>query len=366
MISVVDLPVIWDALGLDSIHALSIADGRLSATWHVPPFPPDLPALIMGFDAQSSLEQVRQTLSAVYPDDHLVRLVHLPGGETREVKLAELAGRGWTALYIPALAVGTSFEAFQEIIAHLRAPDGCPWDREQTHLTLRKHLLEESYETLSAMDDEDPLKMREEFGDLLLQVVLNAQIGYEYGGFTMTEVLKGIYDKIVRRHPHVFGEVQVDGVGQVLSNWESIKKEERRKKGDGEKSLLDGLPAALPALTQAQEYQERAARVGFDWPEIEGVLEKVREEIDEVKRAENPVELSAELGDLFFALVNLARWKKIDSEAALREASLKFKKRFGYVEKRAQALNRSMKEMSLEELDYLWEEAKALGGANPD
>jgi tetrapyrrole methylase family protein/MazG family protein len=300
-------------------------------------------------------------LRTVYPAEHAVRLVRLPGNEVVEIKLQDLAGSSWSALYIPALPAGASFEAFQEIIAHLRAPDGCPWDREQTHLTLRKHLLEESYETLSAMDEEDSRKMREEFGDLLLQVVLNAQIGNEYGEFSMNEVLKGIYDKIIRRHPHVFGEVQVDGVGQVLSNWESIKKEERKKKGDGEKSLLDGLPAALPALIQAQEYQERAARVGFDWPEIDGVLDKVKEEIDEVRRAENPEEFSAELGDLFFALVNLARWKKVDAEAALREASLKFRKRFGHIEKRVHEMNRPLKEMNLQELDDLWKEAKALG-----
>jgi tetrapyrrole methylase family protein/MazG family protein len=355
------LLVILRALGMDSIHALSIVDGRAFSTRHMPLFPPDSPALITAIEAESQLEQVRQVLRTVYPADHILRLVRLPGDEIIETTLEGMHGEGWTAIFVPPLAVGTSFEAFQEIIAHLRAPDGCPWDREQTHQTLRKHLLEESYETLAAMDDDDPDKMREEFGDLLLQVVLNAQIGYEHGEFTITNVLKGIYDKIIRRHPHVFGEVQVEGVGQVLSNWESIKKEERRKKGDGEKSLLDGLPAALPALTQAQEYQERAARVGFDWPEIDGVLEKVKEEIEEVRQAANPEELASELGDLFFALVNLARWKHIDSEAALREASLKFKKRFGYVEKCAHEMGRPMKGMSLQELDDLWNESKALG-----
>ncbi len=361
MTSTTVLFAVLEVLGLDSLHTLSISDGEVFSTRHVPLFPPDAPALITGIETESQLEQVRRALLTVYPAGHLIRLVNLSERKTNETRLADLAGSGWTALYLPALAVGASFEAFQEIIAHLRAPDGCPWDREQTHLTLRKHLLEESYEALSAMDDEDPHKMREEFGDLLLQVVLNAQIGAEFGEFTMNEVLKGIYDKIVRRHPHVFGEAQVDGVGQVLSNWESIKKEERRNQGDGEKSLLDGLPAALPALIQAQEYQDRAARVGFDWPEIDGVLEKVREEIDEVQRAENPTELAAELGDLFFALVNLARWKKIDAEAALREASLKFKKRFGYVEKRARELERPTTGMSLQELDALWNEAKQLG-----
>jgi tetrapyrrole methylase family protein/MazG family protein len=351
------------ALGIDTIHSLAFLDAEEFAARHVSPLPPDAPALITGIETESRLEQVRQILRAAYPADHAVRLVWVgeSDAEVIDATLKEIGGEGWTALYVPSLGTGTSFETFQEVIAHLRAPDGCPWDREQTHLTLRKHLLEESYETLAAMDEADPEKMREEFGDLLLQVVLNAQIAWEYGEFTMTEVLKGIHDKIIRRHPHVFGDVQVDGVGQVLSNWENIKKEERREKGEEKKGLLDGLPAALPALTQAQEYQDRAARVGFDWPEIEGVLEKVKEEIDEVRRASSPEELSSELGDLFFALVNLARWKKVDSEAALREASLKFKKRFGYIEKRAHEMGRPMREMSLQELDDLWNEAKQNG-----
>jgi len=348
-------------LGFDAIQLLSIVDGKTFSTCHAPPFPSDAPMLVTAVETESQLEQVCRVLRAAYPADHVVRLVRLPVGEVTETTLSAARGAGWDVLYLLPMPVGASFEAFQEIIAHLRAPDGCPWDREQTHQTLRKHLIEESYETLAAMDENDPGKMREEFGDLLLQVVLNAQIGYEYGEFTMSDVLKGIYDKIVRRHPHVFGQVEVDGVGQVLTNWENIKKEERRKKGDGEKSLLDGLPAALPALTQAREYQERAARVGFDWPEIDGVLDKIREEIEEVRQTANPAELAAELGDLFFALVNLARWKEIDAEAALRATSLKFKRRFGYIEKRAHEMGRVMKEMSLQELDDLWNEAKALG-----
>jgi tetrapyrrole methylase family protein/MazG family protein len=349
-----------NALGIESPRSLTLADVDNLAHRHVPGFAPDAPAVLAVIETQSRLEMARRVLMTVYPAHHPVKLVRLSADSAQvlDSTLAGMSGEGWTALYLPALAVGTSFEAFQEIIAHLRAPDGCPWDKEQTHLTLRKHLLEESYETLAAMDEQDPAKMREEFGDLLLQIVLNAQIGSEFGEYTMTEVLKGIYDKIIRRHPHVFGEVEVNGVGDVLSNWEKIKAGEREKAGKEEKGLLDGLPAALPALTQAQEFQDRAARVGFDWPEIEGVLEKVREEIEEVRQSQSPEEFASELGDLFFALVNLSRWKKVDAEAALREASLKFKKRFGYVEKRARAMGRSMKEMSIEELDVLWLEAK--------
>ena len=268
-----------------------------------------------------------------------------------------------TCLYIPSLGEGTSFESFAEIVAHLRAPDGCPWDKEQTHQTLRTHLLEEAYETLTAMDENDSAGMREEFGDLLLQIVLNSQIGGEADSFSMTQVIKAIYDKIVRRHPHVFGDVELDGVNGVLQNWEKLKEKERKENGKGkvEKGLLDGVPSALPALTQALEYQDRAARVGFDWPEVDGVLDKVREEIEEIKQAQNLAEVTAEVGDLFFVLVNLARWRKVDAESALRGTNIKFKKRFGYVEQGAKKQGRNLSDMTLEEMDLLWNEAKKVG-----
>jgi len=265
-----------------------------------------------------------------------------------------------TSLYVSPLMKGSSLEAFQEIIAHLRAPDGCPWDREQTHLSLRQHLLEETYEALEAIDAEDFEGMREEFGDLLLQIVLHAQIAFEEGEFTISDVLKGIHDKIVRRHPHVFSDVSLNGVDGVLQNWEKLKEQERKDKKQDEKGLLDGVPVALPALNLAQEYQERAARVGFDWPIIDGVLEKVIEEINEIKRATNEIELAEEIGDLFFVIVNLARWKKIDAESALRATNLKFKNRFKYVEQGAKLQGRSLSEMTLEEMDALWNESKRL------
>ena len=169
--------------------------------------------------------------------------------------------------------------------AQKSAPDGCPWDKEQTHETLRKHLLEESYEAISAIDSGSFTDMREEFGDLLLQVVLQSQLANEEEQFNVNQVIQGIHSKIVRRHPHVFGELELDGVDGVLVNWEKLKEAERKNNGQHEKGLLDGVPLALPALSQAQEYQDRAARVGFDWPEIEGVLDKVREEIEEIKNA---------------------------------------------------------------------------------
>ena len=352
-----------DMLRLPPTSRLVLLEARTLADAHVPPFPSEFPALLMGVDSPTLAAHLRDVLLTVYPREHEINLVE--GQRSKVERLENLQPstfdfRPATCIFVPALAEGSAFESFAEIVAHLRAPDGCPWDKEQTHESLRTHLLEESYEALEAIDLGDFASMREEFGDLLLQIVLHAQIASEAGHFTMTDVVKGIHDKIVRRHPHVFGDVKLDGVDGVLANWERLKEAERGKKKEG-KGLLDGVPLALPALTQAQEYQDRAARVGFDWPEIEGVLDKVREEIEEIKQAENQEQIAAELGDLFFVLVNLARWKKVDAESALRGTNLKFKKRFGYVEQGAKSAGRSLSDMTLEEMDAFWNEAKAKG-----
>jgi tetrapyrrole methylase family protein / MazG family protein len=359
------LEPVFAALGLDPYPRLILMDALEISEAHVPVFPPDMPVLIAQVYSRLVASEVKMTLNAVYPDEHPIRLVHAAGTKDEiieDILLYELDRSEHigllTALYLPPLGEGTSLEAFQEIVAHLRAPDGCPWDREQTHQTLRTHLLEETYEALAALDSGDPAKMAEEFGDVVLQIVLNAQIGTEEGEFGMADILKGIYDKIIRRHPHVFGDVQVDGVGGVLKNWEKLKEKERAGNGEKEKGLLDSIPLALPALNQAQEYQDRAARVGFDWPEIEGVLDKIAEEIQEVRDATNEAELEAELGDLFFALVNLSRWKKINAESALRGTNIRFKKRFSYVEHGAQKQGRKLSEMTIDEMEALWQEAK--------
>ncbi len=355
----------FETLRIAPPSKLTLLEAQTLSSAHVPPFPPDMPALLTGIDSRELALQVKKVLRANYPVSHEVSLVD--GNETRNTFISELAlAEDYSptmCLFVPALGEGTSFESFAEIVAHLRAPDGCPWDKEQTHQTLRTHLLEEAYETLTAMDENDPAGMREEFGDLLLQVILNSQIASESDEFSMTKVIKGIYDKIVRRHPHVFGDVKLDDVKGVLQNWEKLKEKERKDNGEEkkEKGLLDGVPSALPALTQAQEYQDRAARVGFDWPEIEGVLDKIHEEIEEIKQAQNLDEVTAELGDLFFVLVNLARWRKVDAESALRGANLKFKKRFAYVEQGAKKQGRNLSDMTLEEMDALWIEAKKQG-----
>ncbi len=350
----------FETLRITPPPKLALLEAQTLSSAHVPPFPPDMPALLTGVDSRELALQVKVVLCTVYPREHGVFIVNQ--GKMKEERIGDIDAGDFsesTCLYLPSLDDGTSFESFAEIVAHLRAPDGCPWDREQTHESLRTHLLEEAYESLTAMDENDPESMCEEFGDLLLQVVLNSQIASESNEFTMTKVIKNINDKLIRRHPHVFGDVKVDGVGGVLANWEKLKEKERGKKKE-DKGLLDGVASALPALTQAQEYQDRAARVGFDWPEVDGVLDKVREEIEEIKQAQNLEEVTDELGDLFFVLVNLARWKKVDAESALRGTNLKFKKRFAYVEQSAKQQGRNLSDMTLEEMDALWNEAKRI------
>jgi tetrapyrrole methylase family protein/MazG family protein len=349
---------VFDSLGVTPPSRLILLESQTLSSAHVPPFPPDMPALLLNIKSRDLALHLRTVLLTTYPAEHVVHIVQ--NGKAEEGRLNDLEFSDSACIYIPPLEEGTSFESFAEIIAHLRAPNGCPWDREQTHETLRKHLLEESYETIAAIDSGDFNSMREEFGDLLLQVVLQAQIANEDGQFNVNQVIQGIYSKIIRRHPHVFGDLKLEGVEGVLANWEKLKEQERRKMKD-EKGLLDGVPVALPALSQAQEYQDRAARVGFDWPEIEGVLDKVKEEIEEIKNAESDFELASEIGDLFFALVNVARWKSIDSESALRGTNKKFKQRFGYLEKEVKKDGRNLSELTLEEMDVLWNTSKKMG-----
>jgi tetrapyrrole methylase family protein / MazG family protein len=361
------LEPVFAALGLDPYPRLILMDAIELSQAHIPAFPPDMPVLVAQVYSRLVAAEVKMTINTVYPDEHPVRLIHAAGTKNEiiediplyEIDRSEHIGL-LTVLYVPPLGEGTSFESFQEIVAHLRAPDGCPWDREQTHASLRTHLMGEAYETLAAMDSGNPGEIAEELGDLLLQIVLNAQIASEDGEFNMADVLRGIYDKIIRRHPHVFGDVLLDGVQGVLKNWEKLKAVERANSRAPEKGLLDGVPLALPALSQAQEYQDRAARVGFDWKEVSGVLDKIAEEIQEVREVTNEDELIAELGDLFFALVNLARWKKVDAESALRCTSMRFKKRFSFVEQEAKKQGRKLSEMSMDEMELLWQEAKKL------
>ena len=246
------------------------------------------------------------------------------------------------------------FETLVEIIAKLRAPDGCPWDKEQTHRTLRANLLSECYEALEALDNGVPAELCEELGDLLLQIVLHAQIAKDEKEFEIRDVIKGIAAKIVRRHPHIFGTKKVKNAEEVMHNWEHLKREER----EAGASALEGVPKEMPALAYAYEISRRAVRVGFEWENIEGVIDKVAEEIKEIKDSIGREEKEKEYGDLLFTLVNVARWEGIDPEAALREANRKFFKRFSAMEKLCHERGLDFAALSFKEKDDLWEEAK--------
>ncbi len=246
-----------------------------------------------------------------------------------------------------------SFAALIDIIARLRGPDGCPWDREQTHLSLKPTLVEECYEVLEAVDEEDDKKLCEELGDLLMQIVLHAQIADDQGKFSIKDVLQGINTKLIHRHPHVFGEAKVSNSQEVILSWEALKQKER-----GVTPLLAGLPKGMPALAYSQALQRRAARVGFDWKDINGVIEKLGEEVEELRQSANHEERAREFGDVLFALTNVARWLDVESEEALRMTNERFCRRFGYMEKHCLEQGIALSSLSLDQQNELWEDAK--------
>lgn len=360
------LSVVSQALGETVMAHWHIADANKLANLEVPNYPASQPAIITNLTSRELASELKLTLMANYADEYPVRMVHGAGTNMETVESLALWQidrsphiGGLTSLYVPPLESGRSFEDLQGVIGRLRAPGGCAWDREQTHLSLRPYLIEEAYEVLQALDEEDPEHLKEELGDLLLQIVLHAQIASEDQEFNMTDVLAGISQKLIRRHPHVFSALELGSTDAVIKNWEKIKAAERKQRGEEEeKGMLDGIPLALPALTQAEQIQKRAQRVGFDWPEIAPVLAKIREELEELEAAENEAEKVAESGDLLFAAVNLIRWLGIDPEFALRECNARFKRRFGYIEKHAIAEGRAVQDLSFEEMNALWEEAK--------
>lgn len=274
------------------------------------------------------------------------------------------------------------FHKLVTLMASLRAPNGCPWDRKQTHESLKPYLLEETYEVLEILDRQDRTKLPEELGDVLLQVLFHSQIASEAGSFTIEDVLEQLADKLIRRHPHVFGNGATDATptnaDQVIAKWEDIKRTERQASGRPD-SVLDGVPQALPALLRAYQIQARAARVGFDWSHdekgFEQILGKIEEEIRELRDATRPLasnqtepdaraaalrqeQIASELGDVLFSLVNLARFIKVNPEDALRQSANRFTQRFQFIEAQATASGRTVGELSFAEMDRLWDEAK--------
>jgi len=261
---------------------------------------------------------------------------------------------------------GKRFEELVELMHRLRGEGGCPWDREQTRESLKPFLIEEAYEVLEALDEGDLEKYKEELGDLLLQAVFHAQIAREQREFTIEDVLRTLVEKLVRRHPHVFGEAKASSAHEVLHNWELMKRDERREK-EGKASALEGVPKELPALLRAQRLQDKAARVGFDWKHIEEVWGKVEEEFGELREAvqERPERVEAEFGDLLFALVNLSRFLEVNAEEALRKSIARFIARFRYIEEEMARRGKALEKASLDEMDALWEEAKAYEQQSP-
>jgi tetrapyrrole methylase family protein/MazG family protein len=352
------------ALPPGALDRLSLCSSASLRRAHVPPFPADAPALITGLNAPDDFSTLHSVLSTVYPREHELTTLSTSGVASTHVAVSGLASLGPqpqdSAIYVPPLTPGSSSEALQEVVAHLRAPEGCPWDRKQTHQSLRPYLLEEAYEVLDALDTGDLDALREELGDLLLQIVLHSQIAVGEGTFRMADVIAGIIEKIIRRHPHVWGDVNVENDQDVKVNWDRLKQAEKQA-NDRPKSRLDGVPKALPALSLAYSYQDRAARVKFDWDTIEPVIAKLHEEIGEMLAAEDDDSRAKEVGDLLFAAANVARWLGVDPESALRGSNARFYRRFKYIEQQATIQGRGLDEMSLAEMDALWDEAKANG-----
>ncbi len=260
---------------------------------------------------------------------------------------------------------GEWFEKLVGVMARLRAPGGCPWDREQTHATLRTYLIEEAYEVLDVLDGADDVKFAEELGDLLLQIVFHAEMAEEEGRFNIVDVIREIYEKMIRRHPHVFGEKQARDAAEVLRNWEVIKREERAAKGAAEEekslSVLDGVARSLPGLLEGYQLTQKAARIGFDWENVDGIFEKLQEETEELRQVlekRGSKEIEGEVGDILFAAMNLARFLKIDPEIAMKRASGKFARRFQEMERIAREEGKTLGEVERGRMEELWDEAK--------
>lgn len=338
-------------------NGLQILDATLMCSYHYPPLEPNRPALITGLYHPALVEPVQRRLGLLYRPHTPVKALTAAGPiDLPLAQLDESAG----LIYLPAQTDSAGLTAFQETIARLRAPDGCPWDRKQTHQSLRQYLLEETHEALTAIDNGDLPELAEELGDILLQILLHAQIGTEAGAFRMVDVVQTINRKMLRRHPHVFGDVSVSGADEVVTNWAAIKTAE--KAANGEKaapvSVLDGVANTLPALAQALNISQKAVDVGFEWPTIDGVLDKLVEEAREIVTAATPAEVESEIGDFLFVVVNLARKMKVDPESALRTTNARFTRRFNKVEELARSQNLALPELDKETWQVLWRHAK--------
>lgn len=362
------LDPIFGALRIDPIEGFQLLDGTNLSMHDIHMRQHVLIAQV--YDAFSASE-VKLTLMEKYRDDYPVTIVTAAGSSQEKLvtvplyeldHVAEL--NNLTTVYVPPVATDEEalrdWTTFRKIIATLRGPNGCPWDQKQTHESLKKYLLEEAHEFLAAVDAEDDFAMIEELGDVLLQVFLHAQIGEDNGYFTLEEVLATISEKMIRRHPHVFGDTAVEDADEVIANWEAIK---RTEKGQAPEHLLDGEYRAEASLLTAYNYQKAAAKVGFDWPNVEDAwakfLEEAKEFQEEMANGTNGTRVD-EFGDVLFTLVNIARFYKISPEEAMLHANEKFARRFYFVEQQVKQSGKEFADFTLEQLDAFWDEAKRM------
>jgi tetrapyrrole methylase family protein/MazG family protein len=352
------------ALNIDALDGLQLFDAVQIAAFNQPPLNTDIPLLLGQVYSRFLAAEIKLALMALYPDDHEVVLVHAAGTNNQllenlylhEIDRSEHISH-LTSMYVQPVALQSSLPSFAETVAFLRGPDGCPWDQEQSRHSLEQDFLEEMAEVLEAIESDDPSAIREELGDVLYHLVMQAQIASEMGEFTLSEVIEGINTKLIRRHPHIWGDEEVEDTADVLRNWEQLKAQEKASNGI-RASILDNLPSTLSALARSQKIQSRVQTIGFDWPSIEGVIAKVDEELIELREAGEDGREFDELGDLLFAVVNWARWLDLNADEALRSANVRFVRRFGAVELMAKSRNQILANLSLNELDDLWEEAK--------
>lgn len=366
------LDVSFARLGMDPIEGFQLLDGNDLQGFNCNP---RVHLLIGQVYDRLIASDVKLTLMEVYPEDHKVQIATALGiegmEEITEVPLFELDHHdGYsdlTSVYVPPLQAGRGyyrrFDYLTQVIETLRSPEGCPWDREQTHESLRKYLIEESYEVIEAINEQDDEALADELGDVLLQVLLHAQIGKEEGSFEIADVIEHLTDKMIRRHPHVFGNTHVDNAEQVLVNWAEIKKQERGEERK-EESILSGIPKSYPNLLRAYEIQKKVAKVGFDWESVDEVVQKVLEELNELQLATHDKHREEEMGDLLFAVVNLARFVKVDPEQALLITNNKFQRRFSHIEQQALKQGIELSEVPMNQLDAWWNEAKELEKLN--
>ncbi len=360
----------FTALGFDPIEGFALLDAAELQSSHIQPH---LHTLIGQVYDAFTASDVKLALMERYPDDYEVVVGHALGvaGQEQMVRLPlyeldRTPGYGnLSVIWVPrsddASLRNRSFERLHEIVAILRSPEGCPWDREQTHQSIRKNFIEELYESLEAIDNDDPDAMQEEFGDVILQVMLHSQMEEETGAFNVFDVIQSLNEKLIFRHPHVFGETNADDSAEALVNWERMKAEEKQRKGEVRESALDGIPPDLPALMKAYKLQKKAAKVGFDWDELGPVLDKIEEELRELRDAvarNDAEEQAGELGDLLFAVVNAARFIHADPEEALSRTNRKFRTRFAYIEEQLRISGKNFDQTDLTEMDRWWEEAK--------